>query len=324
MCRSISAQRDVTTRQVISEVLTQWSETPLPKWCWLTLGSDGRCEQTLLGDQDNAIVFDGPGDKHRREFMRLARQINERLAELGAPLCPGKVMAMNEKWCRSIDEWHEAAIQWLRTPNPEQLLEACIFLDFRGVAGEIVFAQDLRQWLRHQIRQQPYFIRTLAQDAIRDDFATPALGMIGVHISRALRRHGLSGSWFADIAIDTKAFGVSAAMCFVRVLALSRGIEATSTDERLVQLAKIGAMTQRDSDQLRAAFDRMQHYRLRAQLEFCDAQPGGLEAVIASAPPPVVNVLGLENLKIEEIKELYGAMKTLKRLRRRVELEFLR
>lgn len=324
LSRNISEQRDKATREIIQEVLTQRSDTSLPKWCWLTLGSDARFEQTLLGDQDNAIIFEGDGPAQRALLMQFARSVNERLAEIGAPMCPGGVMAMNEKWCRSIDEWREAAIQWLDAPQPAQLLEASIFLDFRAVAGELALGQDLRHWFCAQIQSNRFFLRTLAQDSVRDDFATPALGMIGVHFSRAMRRHGLSGNWFGDIAIDTKVFGVNPAMRFIRVLALARGIEATSTDERLVQLAQIGAMSHKESEKFRHAFDVLQHYRLRAQLEFCDAQPGGFESVVASVPPPVVNVLGLDNLHTDEIRTLYDAMKTLKRLRTRVEIEFLR
>jgi hypothetical protein len=58
---------------------------PLPpaaaRWCWLGLGSEGRLEQTLSTDQDNALVFSASDDGEARElrelFLPFARAANQ-------------------------------------------------------------------------------------------------------------------------------------------------------------------------------------------------------------------------------------------------------
>ncbi|MFA0252824.1 DUF294 nucleotidyltransferase-like domain-containing protein, partial [Vibrio sp. 10N.261.45.A4] len=64
--------------------------------CLLVLGSEGRGEQVLKTDQDNALIledgFDWP------ECGQTMDTFTETLLELGYPLCPGKVMVNNPLW----------------------------------------------------------------------------------------------------------------------------------------------------------------------------------------------------------------------------------
>ncbi|MFZ9757372.1 MAG: DUF294 nucleotidyltransferase-like domain-containing protein, partial [Burkholderiaceae bacterium] len=108
LARMVSHLNDAMTRRVI-EIIEEKHEgnhaEPLPPWVWLALGSEGREEQTVATDQDNAIIFAGDGDLYRDRFMAFAERINKGLAEIGFPLCEGGVMAMNAKWCRNRVEW---------------------------------------------------------------------------------------------------------------------------------------------------------------------------------------------------------------------------
>ena len=57
----ISAVSDATLRRVLDMALAEMGPPPVP-FVFLTLGSEGRREQTLVTDQDNALVFaDVPG-----------------------------------------------------------------------------------------------------------------------------------------------------------------------------------------------------------------------------------------------------------------------
>ncbi len=53
---------------VITKLLDEGKELPNVKWCWLALGSQGREEQLLMTDQDNALVFE---DLQREEYDRV-------------------------------------------------------------------------------------------------------------------------------------------------------------------------------------------------------------------------------------------------------------
>ncbi|HEU0200220.1 MAG TPA: DUF294 nucleotidyltransferase-like domain-containing protein, partial [Burkholderiaceae bacterium] len=56
LTRTIAALNDALTRQAIALVEEQHRAIEA-RWCWLSLGSEGRGEQTLATDQDNALVF---------------------------------------------------------------------------------------------------------------------------------------------------------------------------------------------------------------------------------------------------------------------------
>ena len=77
-------------------------------FCWIALGSEGRMEQTISTDQDNAIIFATagaqPADAVRARLLPLAGRINQLLARLGFPLCQGGIMAGNPQWCLSLTE----------------------------------------------------------------------------------------------------------------------------------------------------------------------------------------------------------------------------
>ena len=101
-------------------------------WAWLALGSEGRMEQTLLTDQDNALVWEQEGEALRGWFLRFADRVNADLEAAGFPRCPGGYMA--RAWNGTLDEWKRRFEEWIDAPSPEALLHGAIFFDFRRVA----------------------------------------------------------------------------------------------------------------------------------------------------------------------------------------------
>lgn len=66
------------------------------------MGSEGRGEQIIRNDQDNAlIVRDGYHDEHLPQY---AEQFNQATAKLGYPLCDGNIMISNPLWRKSLSE----------------------------------------------------------------------------------------------------------------------------------------------------------------------------------------------------------------------------
>jgi CBS domain-containing protein len=291
---------------------------PLPPWAWLALGSEGREEQTVATDQDNAIIFDADGPAYRQRFMGLAAAINQGLADVGFPLCKGGVMAMNEKWCKSAAEWRDSLSAWMRSPQPEALLDANIFLDFRGLYGEVRLADALRKWLSDQVEGHQLFLRALAQDAVRDEVEGLTRNGVRVSLARALRKRGYQVNWLAPARLEMKRGGTAPVVVFARVLALAKGISQTSTDERLQALVERQSMSAAESQQMRDAFNVLQRYRLRAQLEFASRaehqEQGGVSP----------NLLQLDSLNSHEIERLSEALSHLGGLRARLEMDFLR
>lgn len=195
---------------------------PLDRLCWMALGSEGRFEQTLNTDQDNAIIFEVPegmtADRVREKLLPVARGINETLALCGFPLCHGEIMASNPKWCLSLEEWKDTFDRWIYSGAPEALLHSTIFFDFRGIAGAQHLADDLRQWLTRAVCDNSRFLYMMAQNALRN---RPPLGMV---------RDFVLGK---ENKLDLKLNGITPFVDAARIFALASGATQTNTIQRL-------------------------------------------------------------------------------------------
>jgi CBS domain-containing protein len=186
------------------------------------LGSEGRFEQTLNTDQDNAIIFDVPqgmtADQVREQLLPIARRINEALAECGFPLCKGEIMASNPKWCLSLEEWKHTFNGWIGGGSPESLLNASIFFDFRALYGAERLADELRDWLARVASDNTRFLHMMAGNALRN---RPPLGVV---------RDFVVGK---ENKLDLKLNGVTPFVDAARIFGLAAGVKETNTIQRL-------------------------------------------------------------------------------------------
>ena len=258
LCHWISALNDLVTVQAIDIVEAQ-HDLPIVPWCWLAFGSEGRLEQTLVTDQDNGIIFepDGPTDAAtlRRAFLPFARDVNAALASCGFPLCDGEIMAGNPKWCLSLQEWKDRFAHWISTPEPEPLLNATIFFDFRALYGRDDLAVALRDALLDRVRGNTRFLRAMTVNAREVE---PPLRLFG-----GFRVEGSAD--FPD-TIDLKTQAVRFFVDGARILALAQGIAATSTVERLRLAGRARQTPERETAASVEAFYQTQRLRLANQL----------------------------------------------------------
>ena len=190
--------------------------------CWMALGSEGRLEQTLKTDQDNAIIFKIPegmtADQMRERLLPLARRINETLDLCGFPLCKGEIMASNSKWCLSETEWQEVFIKWVDSGSPESLLHASIFFDFRALYGAEHLVEQLRAWLTDHVRGNQRFLHQMAANSLRN---RPPLGIV---------RDFIVGQ---GNTLDLKLNGITPFVDAARIFSLATGVGKTNTVQRL-------------------------------------------------------------------------------------------
>ncbi len=268
LTHTITALNDSLTQRLFELLLPKFQLDDVA-WCWLAVGSEGRREQTVATDQDNAIVFECDEREvagTRERLLRFAREANERLAELGFPLCTGNIMASNPDCCLTVDEWRGRFAGWMREPTPEALLAANIFFDFRPLAGDLTLAERLRGWLDATGSENKLFLRMLVANALQ---AEPPLGWI--------RTFRTDEGEFAG-TIDLKTHGTRIFVDAARAFALALGIGDTNTSQRI---RAAGRRLNRDEREIAATVDAyhfLQLLRLRAQrggLEHPAADPGG-------------------------------------------------
>jgi CBS domain-containing protein len=262
LTRIISAMNDTLSCRVIELTVPRFNPGP-QRWCWLALGSEGRREQTVVSDQDNALLFaDGDGDDEadrarradaaRARLVPFADAVNEALARLGFPLCPGQIMAGNPRWCLSGAEWRTRFDSWMREPTPDALLHANIFFDFRPLCGELTLGLELRSWLTARAAGARLFLALMTANALQCE---PPLGLMRMFHTD----EGAAGT------LDLKTHGTRLFVDAARVLALASGIAETHTTQRLRQGARALNLPERDLAGFSQAFEFVQLLRLRAQ-----------------------------------------------------------
>ena len=250
----ISALNDGLSQRLL-EIVAQHRALP-GRWCWLALGSEGRLEQTLATDQDNALLFaaeGGPGAA-RSALLAFADEVNRGLEACGFPLCEGGIMARNPRWCLTLEEWRQVFGSWIRNTNPEALLNAAIFFDFRPIAGESSLAGALRETVLAQTRGNPAFGRAMVDIALR---SRPPLGLLDGFVA--------DDSAKFPGTLDLKAFGARPFVDAARVLALAHALPPTSTVARLRAAGAAGVLPPKEVAASAEAFNFIQGLRLRRQ-----------------------------------------------------------
>ena len=265
MTQYISTLNDAATARILDLNLRRHAMDEI-EWAWLAFGSEGREEQTLATDQDNGIVFlaadAAQRDALRARLLAFAQEVNRDLDRCGFPLCKGNIMAGNPEWCLTLDEWRQKFSHWIRSPQPEALLNATIFFDFRAIYGKRELAARMHQHLFGLSMANTAFQRMLAQNALA---VAPPLGMIRDFVTESDEQ--------GKAYIDLKKSGARLFVDAARVLALAHGVDAASTVMRLRRTEKLSGSDGVDS--LIDAFHYIQLLRLRHQhLEAGQGRPG--------------------------------------------------
>jgi CBS domain-containing protein len=252
---TITALNDALTDRLFSLLVPRFELQGLD-WCWLSVGSEGRREQTVATDQDNAILFECPpaeAEAARRRLLLFARTANDALAELGFPLCTGDIMARNPEYCLTAEQWRSRVALWVREPTPQALLQANIFFDFRALYGNHELAERLRTWLCGVTPENRLFQRLLVANALQ---AEPPLGRI-----RTFRTDDgeFSGT------VDLKSHGTRIFVDAARAFALALGIADTNTSQRLRLAGRRLNIDERETGSAVEAYHFLQMLRLRAQ-----------------------------------------------------------
>ena len=253
----ISALNDTLTRRIIQLSLERHDLFGID-WAWLSFGSEGRDEQTFSTDQDNGIVYlctDIMDREHTQlRLLEFARDVNADLDKCGFPLCSGNIMASNPALCLTLEEWEERFDGWIRTPEPQALLNATIFFDFRPLFGKFNLADRLRLSLLRQARGNPLFLRMLADNALT---VLPPLGKIRDFVTDNDPEH--------PGCIDLKKFGSRLFIDAARVFAMAHDISATNTLQRIKLSAQLMNISSEEAAAAVDGFNFIQLLRLRHQ-----------------------------------------------------------
>ncbi|MDY0116705.1 MAG: putative nucleotidyltransferase substrate binding domain-containing protein [Sulfurimonadaceae bacterium] len=243
----------------------------LQKRCALiVMGSEGREEQSVKTDQDNALVIQNGIDIEL--FREPMIQLNHYLLELGFPKCEGNVMVSNDFYRRDIKGYKTLIDSWVSTMNEEALQQLSIFMDAKYVAGDPKLVTELTEFLHHRFHARDDVLAHMAKAVLA--FETP-LSIFSGFLLEKNRNNKL----------DLKKGGIFAIVHGVRTLALQYEIKETNTIQRIKELNNRGIIDKIFATELIECFDTLSTLRLKAMLEandFSDANyinPAKLEKI---------------------------------------------
>jgi CBS domain-containing protein len=279
----VSRLNDALVVRLIELAQEELGPAPVP-FAWIVFGSEGRMEQTLLTDQDNALVYADDGRQHDTYFARLASRVVHALMAAGIPPCPGGFMATN--WRRPLASWARLFRTWVETPEPRALIEALTFFDVRVVYGTLGIG--VLDDILLTAGRAPLFMAHFARASLG---LTPPLNAF-----RSIREE--------EAGVDLKKGGLAPIVSLARVYALEGGSPARSTLDRLARAATAGTLSHDGADTLAQGFRFLMGLRLREQLR------------ALRAGEPVTNSVPLDHLQTGErqhLKDIFVAIREIQR-----------
>jgi CBS domain-containing protein len=229
----ITELNEACITRVIEISLEKMSSPPPVKFAWLALGSQGRSEQMLHTDQDNAIVYENVSDVFKDEtsiyFLKFAGLVNKGLFEIGYDYCPAEMMASNPKWCMSLDEWKNQVHHWITNPGKNEVLLSFIFFDYSLTYGDAEIVDELSESIFENVKANPIFYVHLVSGALQSPSPTGFFRQFLVEQDGANKDH-----------FDIKRRALMPLTDAARVLILSHSVKGISnTAERFEKLAEL-------------------------------------------------------------------------------------
>ena len=274
---------------------------PPVSFAFLLFGSEGRQEQTLKTDQDNAIVYRDVDASRQSEvhnyFLQLGTRVCDWLNEAGQSYCEFNIMAKNPEWCQPLKVWKGYFRDWLRADDPDTLLKGNIFFDLELGYGEQGLVDELHSSLFENLTQWPGFLRRLA---VNTSAYRPPLDMFGQFV--------LHNTEDRKNILDLKS-PMRLVVDFARIYALKLQDRQANTLERLKRLKESEIFEQDLIMDIMEAYEWLMVLRLRHQTE--------MAAEGAPQPDNLLNPKQLTHIDRQTLKQAFKSIKTIQGLLRR-------
>ena len=258
LTKLITAFSDAILDKIIRFAIDKAGNPPC-KFAFMVMGSEGRAEQTLKTDQDNAIVYEDIEDKALQKiaedyFKELSTLICTWLDKAGFDFCEGNNMAMNQKWCQPFSEWKKYFFKWIHTADLEDLLHSSIFFDFKGAWGDTYLTDQLHAYLFKSLKNWPGFFRHLTENAL---YIKPPMGFFRNFVVHSKGEHKDS--------FDLKMAMLPIIDC-ARVYALKNGIKEANTLSRLFRLYTKDILTTEEYNDITQSYNYLMNLRFLKQV----------------------------------------------------------
>lgn len=242
----ISTINEAICQKAIELSLEEMGYAAPSSFSWLAIGSQGRREQLLLTDQDNALVFADVSEELKDEtksyFLKLASLVTSKLNVVGFELCPAEMMASNPKWCLSLNEWKKQFNNWITKPDEDKIMLSTIFFDYDGVYGDNELVDAMSESIFESIDHYEIFLNFLALNALKNP---PPLSFFRQFL---VEHDGEHKDMF-----DIKARAIMPLVDAARLLVLSKNLK--SFNNTILRFQKLAELESQNKDLFNACAD---------------------------------------------------------------------
>ncbi|WP_373796157.1 DUF294 nucleotidyltransferase-like domain-containing protein [Neisseria dentiae] len=256
--------------------------------CLIVMGSEGRGEQILKTDQDNALIL--RESVNPEEAAEVAEQFSATLARLGYPPCPGKIMVNNPAWRKTLPEFKKMVSGWCHAPDGEAMMNLAIFIDAKAVAGDVAMLAEVKEHLQKRMINDAGMLMAFARAV--DQFESQSKGFF----SQLLNRSGSE-------KMDIKKMGQFPVVHGIRALSLEARIEETNTFERIRHLVQLNIIDEALGQDVAEALSYIMDLRFSANLHILES---------GSGTPNQVDFANLSTLERDLLKDALQVVKRFK------------
>ncbi len=298
----ITTVSDTIALRVIENTIREIG-TPPAKFVFFVLGSEGRGEQTLKTDQDNAIIYEDKANEQRelvREyFLDFAARISTDLDHIGFSFCQGGLMAKNPKWTHSLSHWKRNYESWIQESTQETVMKYATFFDCRAIYGEFGILEELKEFMDLQLQNPTErFFMNMGTNSLQFE---PPLTFL-----KNIKTFKIEGEKFFDIKKT-----MSPIVDLARIFALKNRIFETNTGSRIAALKAIGVFTEKEAQELSHAYYYLMALRLEKQALRIMEQK--------KSPENFVSVKELTKVQLVTLVEIF---KVIKEFQLKIKVEF--
>ncbi|HWI41631.1 MAG TPA: putative nucleotidyltransferase substrate binding domain-containing protein [Verrucomicrobiae bacterium] len=276
---------------------------PPSRFSLLSMGSDGRREQTLITDQDYLLVYaDTPGPEGDEYFRELSLILVDRLEEIGFKKCTGDIMPSNPTWRGSLSQWRrrlQAIVRYEYDDYAKNLMDLIVISDARHVAGDTELATELIDTIRSLESDYFQVLWGMAKAATEMKLA---LGF--------LKRLWTEGSGEHKGEFNLKLIAWAPLVMNVRILAINKALPETSTLDRIAALEREGSLSHGVAEGLKEAYLTLTSHRIMLQIR----QIKGIQKESYYLNP--------YRLSAEEREELRQSLLRIEELQRMIHINF--
>lgn len=270
------------------------------KSCLVVMGSEGRGEQILRTDQDNALIISDDCTISDEELKNFTQNFTETLVDFGFPRCEGNIMISNPYWCRKISDFKELIFTWVNEPSGDNFMNIAIFYDALCVSGDINMIKELKEYLFKVSSNSQTFYAHFAK--VISSFDVPLGFFDGFVFNSKDEKH--------KDEIDIKRGGIFILVQGIRSLCLENRVLNTNTIKRINKLQELGVLENEMAKELIMAFNFLLNLKLKSNLAKLDKNLA------------IDNYINPNNLNKMEKELLKDSFKIINKLKKNLEFHF--